>query len=117
MKTQTRPAVTVFHVELFGLKASPTEHSVRSGVEMSLAHMSVRKVKDDIHIFPGGGLTYIAILESSSIVVHTYPELKYMMVEVSCCGSVITGPAQVGSDLAKWFRAEAFEVETFRKPN
>ncbi|MFY1693544.1 adenosylmethionine decarboxylase [Plantactinospora sp. WMMB782] len=42
------------------------------------------------HVFePTGGITALAILSSSHVALHTWPELQYLAVDVFCCSSSV----------------------------
>jgi S-adenosylmethionine decarboxylase len=40
-----------------------------------------------LHRFPGGGVTGFLMLAESHIALHTYPELRYMALDIFSCGA------------------------------
>ena len=46
-----------------------------------------------VHLFAGGGLTGFILLGESHIAFHTYPERRYMALDVFTCGSGDPGAA------------------------
>ncbi|MFA9262979.1 MAG: S-adenosylmethionine decarboxylase family protein [Undibacterium sp.] len=39
------------------------------------------------HEFPGGGETFVYVLSESHLALHTYPEHKYISIDLYTCGS------------------------------
>jgi S-adenosylmethionine decarboxylase proenzyme len=49
------------------------------------------------HFEPTGGITFIAILSSSHVAIHTWPEFSYLAVDLFCCNTSIDAGAIVGA--------------------
>lgn len=65
------------------------------------------------HEFDPHGLTFIAVLAESHFAVHTYPEHRYMAVDIFTCGS--GNPISTIEELRRRFRPLEHEVNSITR--
>lgn len=70
-----------------------------------ISDFSLTEVKSVSHHFDGHGLTYVGILSESHLAIHTWPEYRYMAIDLFTCGN---------HDLSNFdkYIKELFEVES-----
>jgi S-adenosylmethionine decarboxylase len=57
-------------------------------IDQIISQMNISEVNKVIHEFEGQGLTVCLVLEESHLIVHTWPELQFLSLDMyTCCDS------------------------------
>ena len=85
------PVHTCVKYALEGVVSPPTPLQIEEEVPGCLP-AGVEVVSSTWHRFEGGGegITYLAALSSSGLIIHTWPERDFMLIEVSICRDLRT---------------------------
>ena len=86
------------------------ERALRESVEAAGAHLLDIK----IHTFHPQGVTGVAVVSESHILIHTWPELGYAAVDVFTCGSN-TDPSAVLPVVRRYFSPRRIQVMELRR--
>ena len=76
----------------------------------ALEHAGGTIVERVMHEFPGTGLTCVLVLRESHAVLHTWPELGTVNVDIFSCSSRLRG-LDVIKDLEREFRARRVAIQ------
>lgn len=83
-----------------------------SALDGVIAGVGLSVVSSSHHVFPNLGLTYVAILRESHLVLHTWPEFDLALIDLFVCAG---GPDDRISDqvrrIAAWLPAERVTVK------
>lgn len=60
-------------------------NAVKNLVDSLATNLGLKIVKHSSHLFNPGGITYVAILSQSHLVIHTWPEQNVMRVDLVTC--------------------------------
>ena len=86
------------------------EKALREATVACKAHLLDLKV----HTFSPQGVTGVAVVSESHILIHTWPELNYAAVDVFTCGNG-TEPAAVIPVLRQYFSPRKIQVMELRR--
>jgi S-adenosylmethionine decarboxylase len=70
-------------------------------------------LKIDLHEFPGGGVTGVALLAESHMSIHTWPELQFAAIDVFVCGTM--DPYKAIPLLEKGFATKKLKITALKR--
>lgn len=73
-------------IDLWGAQRLDDESLVRTTLVDAVAATGATLLDLCVHQFPGGGVTAIALLSTSHLSLHSWPESGYCAVDVYTCG-------------------------------
>lgn len=102
-------------VDLYGCDAAYLNAADRI---LEIAHEAVRSIGAEIvtecvHPFEPVGVSYIAVITTSHISIHTWPEYGYAAVDVFSCGEGI--PETLAQFLGKAFGARSIRTQSLER--
>ena len=67
-------------------KSFPTDlNAVKNLADSLAANLNLNIVKSSSHLFNPGGITHVAILSQSHLVIHTWPEQNVLRIDLITC--------------------------------
>ena len=100
-------------VDMRGARRLDDEAHVARALRAACAAAGATVLKLDLHRFPGGGVSGVAILAESHMSVHTWPETGFAAIDVFLCGD--TDPEAAVPALAAAFSPEDVSVSAHKR--
>lgn len=102
-------------VDLYGCDSVllDDEARVRDTAHEAVRSLGADIVEECVHKFQPIGVSYIAVITTSHISIHTWPECGYAAVDVFSCAERV--PAQLADALGTAFRAERRAVRSVER--
>ncbi len=84
-----RPAVKHYIIEVFGLDRKDLLHtkSIKDTVSKLVKGLDLRVLDKLVYDFKPFGATYLFVLSSSHLAVHTWPENNYLHIDLFICST------------------------------
>lgn len=79
----------------------------------AVAQIGAEIIKECVHQFQPQGVSYLAVISTSHLSVHTWPECGYAAIDIFSCQEEI--PQQVGEALAKQFGAQHYQIQNVKR--
>lgn len=106
---------TQLMADLYGCdsKILNNEESIREISQKIIRQIGAEIVEECVRQFEPIGITYFAIISTSHLSVHTWPEHQYAAVDIFSCKDLKT--EDLSERLKKYFKAEKIEMHTIER--
>ncbi len=97
-------------IEMWGCERNLNEpEKIRDALQQAVDRAKATGLGVHVHTFDPEGVSGVAVIAESHISVHTWPELKYVAVDVFTCGDKAI-PEAAMEVLRDFFRPQRLEV-------
>lgn len=100
-------------IDFFDAECPSDEQMVKLIIATAIKEIGATLIKIDSHKFQPHGITCVALLAESHMSVHTWPERKYVALDIFTCG--IQDPKAALPSLRKAFKPKREEVRELHR--
>ena len=101
-------------LELWGCRNLNSTSAVESALLQIVDALKLNLLSINVHPFSPIGVTGVAIVSESHVVIHTWPELGYAAVDIFTCGEQ-RDPEDAVPVLREYFAPERIQVMTMTR--